>query len=175
MRTSSRAGPEALVVASEGICIVLASPAIVRERYAGIYIGTQFPQEPNPNPNDRWLNEFVIPTTGSRRGFDVLWRNRMTRKLLAELSMNPIGVPNFVRPEILFFVHYRYESVQGLSDEVGILWEYNFGAAQWVQEPETFEKYPNYTYRRLGVSPGAVADRKPRWFVTLFGARTQTP
>lgn len=129
------------------------SPAIIKERAAGIYIGTDFPQIPSPNQNDIWKNEFAIGAGAKRGPFRIFWRGKMTQELLHSFTTHMIHMEGVVRPDMMFFVGIKYESVQGLKDEIGVLWEYAFGAEQWIQETWTQEKYPNYTYRRLGKKP----------------------
>ncbi len=136
------------------------SPAIIKERAGGVFIGRDFPSVPSPNPNDVWQNEIALGPGQKRGPFNgYFWRGKMTLELLNDLTMNPVGLDGFVQPKIYFFASVKYESVNGLADEVGVLWEFNVGAQQWVQEPWHLVQYPNYIYRRLGERNGAAAPR----------------
>jgi hypothetical protein len=120
------------------------SPAIIRQTSSGIYIGKELPSLPLPNPNDIWKQEIPIPQSGARRGFGVFWRYPLTTEIVGELYLGRTFIEGHIPTKLFFFTGVRYESVQGLTDEVGVVWEYLVDIRQWI--PCEME---NYTYRRL--------------------------
>ena len=119
------------------------SPAIIKERYASIYIGSALPDVPTPNRNDVWATEIVMGEGQRRSGFSIFWPGNMTGEILNDLMISRGYDPDRTPTKVFFFAKLRYESVHGTGDEIGVIWEYLIDINQWV--PMERE---NYTYRR---------------------------
>jgi len=123
------------------------SPAIIKELKGGIYIGTELPVQPTPNPNDVWTDEIVISTDNKERGRDFFffYRRHFSKELLLDLVQTRSGADGF-ESRFFFFVEIKYEGPGGTLDEFGVLWEHLVDIGDWIPCPDI----PNYTYRRLG-------------------------
>ena len=123
------------------------SPAIIKELKGGIYIGTELPVQPTPNPNDIWTDEIVISTDNKERGRDFFffYRRHFSKELLLDLVQTRSGAEG-AETRFFFFVEIKYEGPGGTLDEFGVLWEHLVDIGRWIPRPEI----PNYTYRRLG-------------------------
>jgi len=122
------------------------SPAIIKETRGGVYIGTDLPLFPTPNPNDVWTDEIVVPANDKRPDFILFHRATLTPGLIASLfdGRGP-KIDDSPRTRCFVYVQVTYESVQGLTDEVGVISEFLVDINRLVPL-----KMENYTYRKLG-------------------------
>jgi hypothetical protein len=121
------------------------SPATIKELKGGVYIGPDLPASPNPLARDTWTDEIVVGAQEKRDKFFFFYRGKMDGELIGQLFHGRNYVPEEKLTKCFFFVEIRYESLQGLTEEFGVIYEFLIDINRFV-----VRNIPNYTYRRMG-------------------------
>jgi hypothetical protein len=120
------------------------SPAIIRQSSATIFIGESLPENPQIPPGDIFTESlFPIGADKTKKEWIAFYRGSLTDELIIQLqegrTATDMGYKAFL------FVQLRYDSVNGKTDSIGLIWEYLIDVRQFVPR-----QIPNYSYRILG-------------------------
>lgn len=119
------------------------TPAIVKEIAQAIFIGPELPEKPIYNAND--ISDMEVPILGKPRELLVFYRGDLNEELINSLLLSNIHIEGTTPTYCYLYGYVRYESVHGMTDEVGFCWRH------LVEQPYLIPHVdPRYVYRKLG-------------------------
>jgi hypothetical protein len=123
------------------------TPAVIIERANSVYIGQTLSKRPLHNENDIWNDEYVLGTStpNDMHTFSAFYRGNVDLQLIGDLYLTRSGGTG---NEFFFFAYVKYNTVSGITDEVGVCYEYLIDIGQFVQRSRE-----HYTYRKRGEQP----------------------